>query len=136
MPGRETQLPAAFDLKLILEEGADFVSVTVAQGLHFGYNGREAVLSFDQPRDENGKFAGIGRGRTVRKALLSDLKELRILADTSLVEIYLNRGETVFTTRYYPEGETRSLKAEGNIRETACWEMTGMQVHYPAGTPG
>lgn len=130
LPGKESLLPAAFDLKLIPEEGADFISVTIAQGLNFVFNGREAVLSFQDARGDGGKFSGIGRGRTVRKALVSELKELRILADTSLVEIYVNRGEKVLTTRYYPEGETRSVLVNGNVRETACWEMKEMQVHF------
>lgn len=130
LPGKEARLPAAFDLELTLEENAGFLSVTIAHDLRFIYDGREAVLSFGETRDENGNFSGIGRGRTARKTLLDDLRQLRILADTSLVEIYLNRGERVFTTRYYPKGDTRSLLAEGNIRLAHWWEMDGMQIRH------
>ncbi len=132
IPGKETTLSAAFDLKLSLQEGCDDLKVTIAGGLHFTYDGREAVLSFDDSRDREGNFSGIGRGRDMRKTLIAGLKEVRILADTSLVELYLNHGEKVFTTRYYPGGSTRSLLAEGKIRETACWEMGAMQVRHRA----
>ncbi len=42
-----------------------------------------------------------GALRKVRKALVPKLYSIRILADTSLMEIYLNEGEYVFTSRYY-----------------------------------
>ena len=65
----------------------------------------------------------IGKGRTVRRARVSGLTEVRVLADTSLAEIYLNRGETVFTTRYYPENGTNSLTVEGDVQKAVLWEM-------------
>jgi len=44
--------------------------------------------------------AGCGRKR--RNALLNDIRDLRILIDRSIVEIYVNEGETVMTSRFYP----------------------------------
>lgn len=139
--GQKAELPAAFDLELTLKEEPAHLSVTIADGLRFVYDGREAVLSFQDAapgkeilsEEESATFAGIGRGRRERKARVTGLTRLRLLADTSLIEIYLNRGETVFTTRYYPQGDTRSLLVEGNVEQLDCWEMRKMEVDYCAG---
>ena len=42
-----------------------------------------------------------GSGRTIRKAKLDGLQNVRILMDVSLMEVYFNDGELVMTTRYY-----------------------------------
>ena len=42
-------------------------------------------------------------GRGLRYVELERLESVRILADVSSVEVFLNNGEYVFTTRYYPE---------------------------------
>ena len=107
----------------------------IAKGLLFEYNGEEAILSFRDgaeavPGEKAPKsFAGIGRGRGTRKARVLSLKHLRVLADTSLIEIYLNHGETVFTTRFYPEGSL-CLCVEGDVQEARLWEMNAMQVRF------
>lgn len=53
-----------------------------------------------------------GAGRNKRKAKVSELNNIRILADTSAVELYLNDGEIVFSTRYYPDREDLQLKVK------------------------
>ena len=42
-------------------------------------------------------------GRGLRYVELERLESVRILADVSSVEVFLNNGEYVFTTRYYPD---------------------------------
>lgn len=121
--------PEAFDLEIDLEEGADFLSVSIAEGLTFRYNGRETELSF-QRDGENAGFSGIGRGRGTRRALTSGLRSVRILADTSMVEIFLDRGRQVFTARYYPEGKGRTVRVSGSVRRMTCWDMDAMRVDY------
>lgn len=55
-----------------------------------------------------------GAGRKVRKAHIPSgkVEALRILADTTAVEIYVNGGEIVFSTRYYPETDEQTVKVE------------------------
>ena len=43
-----------------------------------------------------------GGGRTIRKAIVFRLINIHVYADVSSVEIFINDGEFVFTTRYYP----------------------------------
>ena len=51
-----------------------------------------------------------GAGRTVRRAEIGSLEDIRIIMDTSAIEVYVNQGSTVFTSRYYPVfGESRVM---------------------------
>ena len=45
----------------------------------------------------------VSAGRGLRYVEPERLESVRILADVSSVEVFLNNGEYVFTTRYYPE---------------------------------
>lgn len=55
-----------------------------------------------------------GFGRDTRKVKVKELKSLQIFADTSSVEIFVNHGEEVFTSRIYSlEGE---ISMEGSCR--------------------
>lgn len=58
-----------------------------------------------------------GFGRKSRKVELEQLKSIHIFSDTSSLEIFLNSGEEVFTTRFYPESKDRDIKLNciGNI---------------------
>lgn len=54
-----------------------------------------------------------GCGRTRRTVPAGSIRNLRILADASALELFLNDGETVLSTRWYPGGENRTLTLEG-----------------------
>ncbi len=45
----------------------------------------------------------VSGGRTSRRVRLENLDEIRIFADTSSLEIYLNGGKRVISSRFYPE---------------------------------
>ena len=53
-----------------------------------------------------------GAGRTVRYAAVH-AKEMCILADASSLEIFVNHGETVLTTRCYPDPASRGVRLSG-----------------------
>ena len=67
-----------------------------------------------------------GAGRTKRRAKTGELKNIRLLADTSAVEIYLNDGETVFSTRYYPDRDDLQLKIMGGKFRGNFWNLRKM----------
>jgi beta-fructofuranosidase len=74
-----------------------------------------------------------GSGRTCRRARLPEseelVKTLRILKDTSLLEIYVNDGELVFTTKYFPEDTKRTaLTVTGDVKSRKIWELRRMEV--------
>ncbi len=64
-----------------------------------------------------------GAGRTVRRAKTDKVRNVRILADTSAVEIYLNDGETVFSTRYYPKKEQQQLEVKAESFTGRLWSL-------------
>ncbi|MCB2293403.1 glycoside hydrolase family 32 protein [Clostridium algoriphilum] len=51
-----------------------------------------------------------GYGRNNRQVQLDKLKSLWIFSDTSSIEIFINSGEEVFTTRFYQCGENEGVK--------------------------
>lgn len=57
-----------------------------------------------------------GYGRDLRAVEIKSINNLRIFSDSSSVEIFLNNGEEVFSTRIYNDGIDKSFKIEGNGR--------------------
>ncbi len=68
-----------------------------------------------------------GAGRKCRKAYLEQLRNIQILKDTSAVEIYLNDGEMVFSTRYYPKNQHNNIKIQSSSFEAQIWELEEME---------
>lgn len=68
-----------------------------------------------------------GRGRSVRRARLEKLTQLQIYIDTSMLEIYVNGGELVMTTRYYLGDATRRLTLEG-VENSKLWKLDGLMI--------
>ena len=50
-------------------------------------------------------------GRTQRSIRLKELSDLRVIVDGSTVEIYLNDGRVVFSTRWFPASERLTLSS-------------------------
>ena len=69
-----------------------------------------------------------GRGRGKREILLLELRELRILKDVSMLEIYVNHGEAVYTARYYPENITTTNVTITNSADARLYPMRKMEV--------
>lgn len=68
-----------------------------------------------------------GSGRKIRRAKVDNCRNLRILADGSSLEIFANDGETVMTSRYYPEEQT-GVKVECADVAAAAWKMGPMEI--------
>lgn len=54
-----------------------------------------------------------GCGRTTRKTPLENPEKIRMIVDMSSIEIYINNGETVLSTRFYPDEECVDLEMNG-----------------------
>ena len=72
------------------------------------------------------KIDGGGAGRTVRCAEVGEVQTLRVLADVSSLEIFVNGGEQVLSTRYYPAPYMHGVTVFG--AETEIWEMGTLQI--------
>ena len=92
--GETVETDPCFDL--IASPAGDFV-LTIANGLTLTYTeaDRTCTLRFTD--------AAIAAGRTERKAVLdAPCRSLRVVGDASSLEIFLNDGAAVLSTRYYP----------------------------------
>lgn len=70
---------------------------------------------------------GAGRGRRSRKIRIRDLRRIRLIVDNSMVEIYINDGEYVMTSRFYFPDDQRKIKVKG-ARETKMWYLKGLEI--------
>lgn len=75
-----------------------------------------------------------GRGRKCREIKAGSVNGLRILIDSSVLEVYINGGEYVMTSRFYPDYEDtaarrlplRLMCPEAQIN---AWQMKTMQTN-------
>ena len=92
-----------------------------AGGLCLNYEKESGVilLSF---KDES------GRGRKLRRAKIGKLCNIRIFLDSSAAEIYINDGETVLSTRFYPEKECLPLKITVEKGTILVYHLKNMEI--------
>ena len=84
-------------------------TLTLAGGLQLRYEeaARTCTLRFTDPA------IAYGRSGERRARLTAPCRSLRVLGDASSVEIFLNDGATVFTTRYFPAPGPRPIRLDG-----------------------
>ena len=95
-----------YDLLVDRISGNRFRAV-LAEELVLEYTGGRFEMRF-LSREKGSASAGRG----LRYAELERLESVRVLADVSSVEVFLNNGEYVFTTRYYPDKSCVCVEAE------------------------
>ncbi len=96
----------------------DFLTLTVADGI--------ATLGF--ARTDAGTTAG--QGRAIRRAAVDGIRDLRVIVDTSVLEIYLNDGAAVFSTRYFTEDETLPLAIHTTAEQATVYGMEPLSIDY------
>ncbi len=101
-----------FELELTVKEEQDF-GIRLASDLEFYYEDGTCVLAF---------LNESGCGRTVRRAAVESLKNVHLYMDESILEIYVNEGEVVFTTRYYPSEANIAMIIKG-IEKGNLWKV-------------
>ncbi len=114
---REVETEGAFDLELQLEKGPVKVVLTDIFALEY----RDGILTLTMDEEA-------GAGRRIRNACVEQVKDIRILADTSAVEIYVNQGEVVFSSRFYGKTPAHTLKTEAEKFRGGFWTLEKMKV--------
>lgn len=84
------QVPTCFEFIMQLKQSKDF-TMMIRESAILTYQCGVFALNMEQ----------CGSGRTERKVKLADIKNIRIISDTSSLEIFINDGMEVFTTRIY-----------------------------------
>ena len=103
--GAEALFSPCFDLTAA--PAGDF-ALTVAQGVELVYTEKDRACSlrFTDP--------AMADGRTERRTRLAEpCRSLRVVGDRSSLEIFLNDGAAVFSTRYYPAAGDVTVKMTG-----------------------
>nr|WP_051527031.1 glycoside hydrolase family 32 protein [[Eubacterium] cellulosolvens] len=120
-PDQEMILPDGagdFEISFMEESEEEKWEISIGDGLTLIYDEGEFRMELTE---------AAGCGRTVRRRQIPSIDFLRILVDCSVAEIYLNDGETVFTTRFYPdyEGERQDLCVSFRCGSAAItgWKM-------------
>ncbi|MBR2820742.1 MAG: GH32 C-terminal domain-containing protein [Clostridiales bacterium] len=121
-PGKKVNGEAWEKLPFELEctDCSDKVSVAVS-GAEITWSRDEGVLSLHFTNNE-------GFGRTERRINLESLTSLRIIADASSLEIYINGGRYVMSTRFYPEYKQVRIAADGASTEVYALRLNDTLV--------
>lgn len=105
-----------FELEMELS-GCRSLCLTLRDGAYLEYKDGILTLRFEK--------GGFGRGeRSVRTERLSSL---RIFSDTTSLEIFVNGGEEVFTSRIYAAPSAIALSGQAQCRGT-LYELGGISV--------
>ena len=95
-------------------------SICLDKAVKLSYDGEIFSLTFLEEK--------VGAGRKVRRAKLSECSEIRLIADKSSLEIYLDKGSVVLSSRMYPAGEMVEVEAEGI--SPIIYPLSDMEVSY------
>lgn len=113
LQGREIITSGAYELFVENKESSSPLTITISEGVCLAYDGKkELALTLTET---------LGAGRNSRKTLISELKNVRLYVDLSVIEIFINDGELTLTTRFYPK--THTLKIDAAAAAGTLWEM-------------
>ncbi len=94
------------------------VDICICEDVNFNWNEGIATLSLTEKT---------GCGRKTRKAKIENVNNVRIVTDVSSIEIFVNDGEYVFTTRFYPEVNEYSITVSSDAEIIEAWELKAMK---------
>lgn len=104
----------ALPLEICGEPTADFtITLDGKLELHFDKAKQLFTMKFSDEK--------YGCGRGTRNAVVANVSSIRLIADMSSIEVYLNGGETVMSTRFYPDGDCAELEIKGF--EAQVWDF-------------
>ena len=114
----------AFDLEVEYEMSLQPKKIQLVEDILLAWQGGIFTLQF---------LNSTGCGRTVRKAEIGELRNIRILKDVSMLEVYINDGEFVFTTRYFPVDTMHTVLQIKGCKSAKLWKMKAMEVDLSNG---
>lgn len=97
----------AYDLKIDKIQNNQFC-IALAEELLLEYTDGRFRMRFTDNRK-----TCVSAGRDCRYVETDEVTNIRVIADVSSVEVFVNDGEYVFSTRYYPDKYNINVQAEG-----------------------
>ncbi|MCI8557794.1 MAG: glycoside hydrolase family 32 protein [Lachnospiraceae bacterium] len=117
--GLNRETSPCFELKLLMDKAAGEFELKLRESAALAY--RDGVLRLD--------VTGCGSGRTVRRLKVEELWKLQIFSDTSSLEIFVNDGADVFTTRVYDSMEDLRISLEA-VELLGDWEYYSFESEF------
>lgn len=115
--GAVTALPKAAEIEIDCRPGAFMLSLFTDAagngGLRISCDDAQTEISVDRSRMAS-RF-NIEEGECRSRPLENGLLHLRIFIDSSSIEIFVNDGEAVFTSRVFPLASEHFFRAEGDF---------------------
>lgn len=102
----EGEIPSCCEIRM--ETVTDGLKILLSEGLELCYEASSGMFRMEFTDSK------LGAGRTLRERKIGSLKNMRILIDVSCVEVFLNDGKDVFSTRFYPEKDDYCLRVVSN----------------------
>ena len=121
-PGKASDKMQCYDIEITMLENTD-MTLVISDGITLCYSRSDKMFTVTFLEEQN-----LGYGRKSRAVYLDECRSVRILADTTCLEVYLNGGEEVFTTRFYTEDGMSSFRAEKGDMDIKYWVMEPMKV--------
>lgn len=101
-----------------IKDGQDFkLTLNEEVVLSFSKSSKIFTLSF---------LNASGAGRSSRGVHLEALHSMRIFRDHSAIEVFINEGEEVFSTRYYPNHQESKMEVSCQQASITVWELGEM----------
>lgn len=130
LDGSNTIIQTPEIYEIVLKDPSTFGKMIINNSCILSWNSDTFTLSFES---ENKAIKKAGAGRTHRKTRISKIQDLRIFVDTSSIEIFINNGEEVFTTRYFPE-DIKQLECIDFIGNLTIFNLRSFNYERPDGT--
>ena len=117
------EIPVNGPFDLDIQVRGDQGKVSLGENLFLEYRDGDVILTLSEQA---------GAGRKVRKAHIPSggIESIRVLADTTAVEIYVNGGEVAFSTRYYPETQEQTVKVEAAEVDGKIYGLKNYVMEY------
>ncbi len=101
-----------------LNTAGEGLQILLAGGLRLSYSPEEKIFWMEFTD------SALGAGRTLRGREVDKLERLRLLIDVSGAEVFLNEGEDVFSTRFYPKEDAFTIRIEApNSKGTYSYHL-------------
>jgi len=118
--GPAATLPKVSDVLIEGIEGDGTLRFDDALELRFANGECDLVFTDDE----------VGQGRKVRHTNCAAVRNIRVLVDTSVLEIFVNDGELVFGTRYYSEADDITIMADLPGAQGTWWPLDPITINY------
>lgn len=114
----EYNLDCCFEL--LIEDISNNITITLADNAIIQYENNLFTLKFNNK--------DLGCGRTSRSVELNHCNKIQLFVDYSSIEIFINDGEEVFSTRFYPTEKNINIKINNSTSKNSLWSLDSFSI--------